>query len=268
MHTPISLLDAKEFLVKLVQEAGEVLCKYFDSGSFTQKSKGGVDFLTQADEEVDAILLKRLKEKYPQGNFLTEETAPEDYSSLKELDNLWVVDPLDGTANFSRKSPNFAISIGLVDKGKSKLGVVYVPMTKNLYYAMEDQENAYLNEQPIHVSSTESLGELVVAVDWPWKLEKRLQVVEWIKNMSMSVRQIKAMGSAVADLASLAEGRVDAYLHSGLKPWDVAASSLIIEKAGGKITSSNGNQWNVFQPDIFVSNGKVHEPLLDLITKK
>jgi myo-inositol-1(or 4)-monophosphatase len=268
MNGSIDLTEARKYVKELIPQAGETLRRYFASQDFTQRKKEGVDFTTQADEEVDAFLRESIKKQYPQTNFLTEETAPKDYSPLKQMNNLWVIDPLDGTINFSRKHPNFAISVGLVDKGISKLGVVYVPMTEDIYWAQADQDGAFLNEKPIHVSSTENMGEALIACDWAWGLEKRLNVVRWLGHISTHVRQIKSMGSAVADLASLAGGRIDAYLHSGLKPWDVAASGLLIEKAGGRITTPTGSNWDVFQPDMLASNGILHERILDLINER
>jgi len=268
MNGSIDLIKAREYVTGLIPQAGEILRRYFASQDFTQRKKEGVDFTTQADEEVDAFLRENIKRQYPQTNFLTEEAAPEDYSPLKQVDNLWVIDPLDGTINFSRKHPNFAISVGLVDKGIPKLGVVYVPVTQDIYYAQADQDDAFFNGKPIHVSLTENIGEAVIGCDWAWGLEKRLNVVRWLGNISTQVRQIKSMGSAVSDLASLAGGRIDAYLHSGLKPWDVAASSLLIEKAGGRITTPTGSNWDVFQPDILASNGILHERILDLISER
>lgn len=268
MINSIELTEARKYLIDLVPQAGELLRGYFASRNFTQRSKGSVDFTTQADEEVDAFLLEQIKKQYPKTNFLTEETAPVDYSSLKDVSNLWVIDPLDGTINFSRKHPHFAISIGLVDKGVPKLGVVHIPMTGDTYWAQADQDGAFLNGEPIQVSHTDNLGESVIACDWAWGLEKRLNVVRWLGNISTHVRQIKSMGSAVADLASLAGGRIDAYMHSGLKPWDVAASALLIEKAGGRITTPTGANWDVFQPDILASNGILHERLVNLLNTK
>ncbi|OGD83383.1 hypothetical protein A2165_03530, partial [Candidatus Curtissbacteria bacterium RBG_13_40_7] len=200
--------------------------------------------------------------------FLTEETAPEDYSSLRSADNLWVIDPLDGTINFSRKHPNFAISVALVNKGVLQLGVVHVPLTGDTYWAQADKEQAFVNGTPMQVSATEDMREVVLACDWAWGLEKRLNVVRWLGNISTHVRQIKSMGSAVSDLASLANGRIDGYIHSGLKPWDVAASALLIEKAGGKITTPAGGEWNVFNADMLATNGILHEPILKLVNEK
>lgn len=268
MTNSIELTEARKYLVDLVPQAGGTLKRYFASRDFTQRSKAGVDFTTQADEEIDAFLLGKIKKQYPQTNFLTEETAPADYSSLRDASNLWVIDPLDGTTNFSRKHPNFAISIGLVDKGIPRLGVVHIPMTGDTYWAQADQEGAFLNGEPIHVSPTDDLGTSVIACDWAWGLEKRLNVVLWLGNISTHVRAIKSMGSAVADLASLAGSQIDAYIHSGLKPWDVAASALLIEKAGGKITTPTGANWDVFSPDILASNGILHDRLVNLINIK
>lgn len=264
----IDLTAARKFILDLIPQAGITLCKYFESGEFTSRKKKGVDFTTQADEEVDAFLRENIEKKYSHSNFLTEETAPKDYSSLQDTENLWVIDPLDGTTNFSRKHPNFAISVALVDRGGTKLGVVYELISKKLYCAQADQEGAFLNNEPIYVSPTTDIRDVVIGCDWAWGLEKRLNVVRWLGNVSTHVRQIKSMGSAVADLASLAGGRIDAYMHSGLKPWDVATSALLIEKAGGKITTPTGANWNVFQPDIFASNRVLHDQILHLINKE
>lgn len=265
MNNSIDLTEARKYLIDLVPQAGKTLKKYFTSRDFTQRSKGGVDFTTQADEEVDAFLVEQLKKQYPHTAFLTEETAPTDYSALRDVSDLWVIDPLNGTTNFSRKHPNFAISIGLVDKGVPRLGVVHIPMTGDTYWAQADHEGAFLNAEPIQVSLTDNLGESVIACDWAWELEKRLNVVRWLGNISTQVRAIKSMGSAVADLASLAGGQIDAYMHSGLKPWDIAASALLIEKAGGRITTPTGESWNVFQPDMLATNGILHDQIINLL---
>lgn len=264
----VDLTEARRYVVTLVVQAGKILKKYFTAGGYTTRQKAGVDFTTQADEEVDAWLRSHIADKYPQSHFLTEETAPEDYSSLKNADNLWIIDPLDGTINFSRKHPNFAISVALVSKGVPQLGVVYVPLTGDMYWAQADIAQAFVNNDPMHVSLTKDLREVVLACDWAWGLEKRLSVVKWLGNVSTQIRQVKSMGSAASDLASLANGRIDVYIHSGLKPWDVAASALLIEKAGGKITTPSGEKWDVFNADILATNNILHQLLLQLINRK
>ncbi len=268
MKGSIDLTEAQKYIVSLELQAGKILKKYFVSRNFTHKSKGGVDFTTQADLEVDAFLVRNIRKRYPHTNFLTEETAPSDYSPMRNESNLWIIDPIDGTTNFSRNHPNFAISVGLVDKGIPRLGVVHMPITESTYWAQEDKEGTFLNGELIRVSSTDNLKESVIACDWAWGLEKRLNVVRWLGNICTHVRAIKSMGSAVSDLASLAGGQIDAYMHSGLKPWDTAASSLLIEKAGGRITTPTGAKWNVFQPDMLATNGILHDRILTLVNEK
>jgi len=265
LNKEINLNEAREYLVEISSQAEEILKGYFTSKNYFVKQKEGVDFTTKADEEVDKFLVKAIQKKYPQSNFLTEETAPKDYSSLKNKENLWVIDPLDGTINFSRRHPNFAISIALVNKGRAKLGVIHVPIQNETYWAQEDKNGAFLNNKMINVSKTENLRETTIACDWAWDLEKRKNVVDWIGKLIGSVRQIKSMGSAVADMASLAKGQIDIYMHSGLSPWDMAAASIIIEKANGKITTPKGEKWNVFNPDILATNNILHQQILDLL---
>lgn len=265
---PIDLTEARKYTINLTLRAGKILKKYFISGDYFSRQKAGVDFTTQADEEVDIFLRGNISKNYPQTNFLTEETAFTNFSSLRDSENLWIIDPLDGTINFSRKQPNYAISVALVDKGLPRLGVVYIPMTNDLYWAQADQKVAFLNGVSVSVSSTKKIREVVLACDWGWDLKKRLNVVQWLSSICTHVRQVKSMGSAAADLASLAGGRIDAYIHSGLKPWDVAASALLIEKAGGKITTPRGEKWNVFNSDILATNRILHEKIIKLINKK
>jgi myo-inositol-1(or 4)-monophosphatase len=261
----INLDEAENFLLEIESEAAETLRMYYESGNFENKEKGGVDFLTQADSEVDEFIRKSLEKKYPQANILTEESAPKDYSSFLNLEDVFIIDPLDGTINFSRKNPNFGISIGLVSGGITRLAVINEPILGNIVTAREDKQLALLNGRPIHVSKTDKLKEAIIACGWSWNLEKRKIQTKWLPSLIQSVRYVKFEASAVTDGSCLAEGKLDAYLHSGIKPWDVAATSLIIEKAGGKITTSGGGKWNVFTPDMLASNGKLHEEILSLI---
>jgi myo-inositol-1(or 4)-monophosphatase len=255
----------KEDVIKIVLEAGEILKKYFYLDSLVAYQKEGVDFTTEADREVDAFLIEKLKAIYPESEFLTEETSTGDYSFFLDKDNLWVIDPLDGTINFSRKNSNFAISVALVNKGQPILGIVYLPILNKLYFA--DKEGAFLNQKAISVSSVTSFRESVIACDWAWDLEKRKDVVSWLNNIISQVRQIKSMGSAASDLASLAEGKIDVYIHSGIKPWDMAAAALIIKEAGGKITDAKGGTWNIFNSIIIASNKILHEGAIEMINK-
>ncbi|MBI2641903.1 hypothetical protein HYW87_04945 [Candidatus Roizmanbacteria bacterium] len=265
MDPKTNLVITQQFVRRLIKKAGKILKNYFYSDNIIRKEKAGVDFTTEADQEVDKFLQSKIKSRYVKSNFLTEETAPKDYSSLSDTENLWVIDPLDGTINFSRKHPNFSISIALMHKGEIILGTIYVPLEDKLYEAMKNREGSYLNNKRIYTSETSALRETVIACDWAWDLEKRKNVIRWIEYLSGQIRQVKSMGSAAADLASLAEGKIDAYIHSGLKPWDVAAAGIIIPKADGIITLPNGSTWSPFDSDILASNGILNKKMLELI---
>lgn len=267
MTDQINLDEAREYVLKLLPQVKDTLKNYFTSGNLTSTSKGGVDFLTQADKEINTFLLENLKKMYPQSFVLAEETTPSDFFTLKELDNVWIVDPIDGTCNFSRGNPNFAISVGLVDKGIPKLGIIFVPMTGELFWAQKDIKGAFRNGEQIRISSIDKVGETVAGFGWPWNLQRRLTMTKMLDKISMHVRQLQALGSAAADLAGLAKGDIDVYIHSGLKPWDTAASALLIEKAGGKITTPGGAKWNVFEPEILATNGILHNTILKLLKK-
>lgn len=261
----IDLKEAVSFLQETLLEAGEILKRHFKDRKFFTKQKKGVDFTTEADTEVDKFLRDKIASKYPSHQFLTEETAPSDYSSLEFVENLWVIDPLDGTINFSRGVGHFAISVGLMQKGEVVLGVIYVPLADKLYFARQGKDGANLNGQPIRVSATEDLREVVLGCDWAWDLKKRVNIVDWLGKVSGHVRRIASQGSGVADLASLAEGKMDVYFHSGIKPWDVAAAGFIIQKAGGRVTDIDGSDWSPFKKEILATNGRLHAKILSLL---
>lgn len=268
IESEIDLAEAREFVVSLMPPAGAILRKHFRSGNLIETYKDERENVTEADLEVDRFLIKEISIRFPQSKFLTEETAPRDPSEMQSLfdtmmneSNVWINDSCDGSWNFSHGNINFAISVGLVEKGRTRLAVVYIPMADEIYFAQEDMEGAYLNGQRIYVSKTDRIDRAVFECDFPSNLEKRRQTWE-MQGRVLDVMQLKTMSSAVADMASLSCGRIDAYLNDGLKPWDLAASSFLIEKAGGKVTNKKGGKFDLFKPDIFASNGILHEEFL------
>lgn len=261
----IDLSEAKGFVIDLTSKAGEIAKKYQFAADLKHKSKGTSDFATEADIEVEEFLKKNLEKKYPGSEFLMEESAPQDYSGFSSKETLWVIDPIDGTANFSIGNPYFAISVALVSFSKVKLGVVYAPVLNQLFLAREDKKDALLNNSPLSVSQTSSINQAHLATGFPWDMEKRKVIVKWLGQVSPSARQIKVMGSAALDICSVAKGEVDAFFATGIKPWDVAAAYLILEKSGGKITTSQGDSWDIFKESILASSGILHDKILSLI---
>lgn len=263
----MDLTKTREIATEIIREAGEVAKKYFVSGVFTSHSKSEIDFATQADLEVDAFLKEKLQTAFPKTKFLTEESAPKDFSSLQDATDLWIIDPIDGTTNFSRRDDHWAISVGLVDKGICKLGLVYLPVEEGgkFYYAQADKSEAFCNDKIIHVSDRSDLKTASIGLDWGWASEDRKKTLVWLEKVVFRIRQPRSLGSAASDLCMVAEGKLDGYVDAGLNPWDVAGGSLILQKAGGEITTPKGEVWNVFLRDIVSTNARIHEEVLHLL---
>lgn len=260
------LLDLiKSKLPEILLNAGEIALAHKKQG-LTQTSKGSLDFLTDADLAVDEFLSKEIKKIIPEVTLLTEETAKENYQSLGDSELLCIIDPIDGTTNFARNFSNWAISVGFVEKGNTKAGFVYKPEENKLYKAFIDEDSAYLNDMRIGVSKTDNLSSSLVIVGWSWDLDKRKKMYETMGKFNLKVRAITDRGSAASDMCLVAQGDADIYVTYGVKPWDIAASNLILTKAGGKITKQDSSSWNVFDPDFITSNSTIiHDNLIELL---
>lgn len=258
MSPDIDLTEARKFIVSLMPQAGEILREQFNT-RLKASYKNPKDLVTKADSDVDIFLRDRILRQFPGAKFLTEETAPDDFSSLRGENDLWVIDSLDGTWNFFRGIPNFAISVGLVDQAVTKMAVVFVPMSNKLYWAQEDIEHVFLNNKQVEgISGVNDISQSSFMCDWVPEPKGRRRVYHLLGTVLDQVAPIKSMGSAVADLSLLIEGKIDAYLNVGLKPWDVAATSLFVRKEGATITTPEGKKHDVFESDIFVATPRLH----------
>lgn len=263
----VPLSDVEAFLRDLLPRAGQILRSFFHSENLSYKEKGKLDFVTEADLASDAFIKKELTAFAPHIPILSEETAPRDYSEFRENDLVWIIDPLDGTTNFSRGNENFSISIALVSYGCALVGAIFAPISSRLFWARSDKEGSFWNGRRIHVSQISTLSEAVVCSDWSHHLDTRHQTTEFFNKIFQSVRQIKILGSAATDMTLLARGGVDVYSHVYLFPWDVAAGALIAQKAGALLTDGQGKEWDVFTPSILLANPHLHKKILTLVNE-
>ena len=268
MIYPLNLSKAREFVLDLMPRAGQVLRSHFHSFKLSKTKKGKLDFVTEADLQVDEFLRHELSEEFPGVRILTEETAPKNISEFVTDDLLWIVDPLDGTANFARGDDNFSISIALVYKKQPILGVVFAPTQSRLFWAQDDKEYSYWNGRKIRVSTVEEISEATICTDWSHIVETREQTTDFLRLVYWHARQIKILGSAATDLTLLARGGVDIYHHVYLFPWDSSASAIIARKAGAVISDIRGGEWNCFTPSILASNPVLHRKILTLLRQK
>lgn len=253
-------------LIKIVKEAGEIL-KNFYYGAFEVNHKGLIDLVTTADLEVEKFIKDALKKLYPQIPIFAEET-------VKALDSYpeglyFLLDPLDGTTNFAHHLPWFAISLALMRDLSPEIGLIYNPLTEELFFA-EKGQGAYLNDQPIRVSQRAPLINCLLATGFPVSkiMEKPKHFIIPFEEFMVRTRGVRRFGSAALDLAYVAVGRYDGFFEAYLKPWDTAAGSLLVTEAGGKVTTYLGEPYHPFKDTILASNGLIHEEMLEILRDK
>ncbi len=247
---------------KSVFSAGEILKKYY-SGNFRIEYKGERNPVTVADKNSEKAIIKILDKKFPDVDFLCEESCGEIKTRKNGL--VWIFDPLDGTVNFIHKLPVFSISLALYDGNKALFGIVYNPISGEFFHAIKNK-GAYLNGKKIGVSKINDLKHSLIVTGFPYDYEKRQKSVdEKFREFCRSVEGLRRLGSASVDLCYVACGWFDGFWEEGLKPWDVAAGAIIVEESGGKITDFSGGNNYLFNETLVASNSKVHNQMIKVI---
>ena len=252
------------FAIQTARDAGRVLAKRFGRTlEITNKSE--LDLVTESDLASEHLIIDRIKTHYPRHAILAEESgASEPADREKQSDWRWIIDPLDGTTNYAHGYPCFCVSIGLENKGRMELGVVYDPMRDEMFTA-ERGQGATLNGRRIHVSPTPNLASALVCTGFPYDVRERSEFARHFANFIMAAQGVRRDGAAALDLAYVAAGRFDGFWEEGLKPWDVAAGALIIEEAGGGVSNYYGEPIDIYSPPILASNGLVHEEMMRVL---
>jgi myo-inositol-1(or 4)-monophosphatase len=219
------------------------------------------NLVTEMDARAEDLVVGRLLAAFPDDAILAEERGAQAGRSGRR----WIIDPLDGTTNYAHGVPVFAVSIGLETAGRVELGVVYDPSRDDLYVG-ERGRGATVNERPLAVSPTATLDESLLSTGFPSNI-RETDDTNLPEHAAFIVRArgIRRMGSAVLDLAWLAAGRFDGFWALSLGPWDVAASGLFVEEAGGRITNLTGGPLDLDAPAVVASNGRIHDALLAVL---
>lgn len=247
-----------QLAIEAAKKAAEIIKSgYGKIKTIEDKEDGTKGIVTNLDKESEEAILKILRAKSNYAIF-TEETG-----NIEGKDALWVIDPIDGTTNFSRNIPFFCISIALIRENKIELGVIYNPVLNELYYA-EKGKGAYLNKKQIFVSKQGSLKGSVVIIDHGYDLKDREMSIEAIKRLYRNC-SLRTFGTTAFELCFVAKGSTDAFMSSGDELYDYAAGLIIVEEAGGKVTDWKGDKWNNANSFILTSNGKIHEELIQKI---
>jgi myo-inositol-1(or 4)-monophosphatase len=260
---PLYLSPALNVMTAAARKAGRRLIRDFGEVENLQVSmKGPADFVSVADQRTERILVEELQKARPGYPILTEETG---LIEGPDKSHRFIIDPLDGTTNFLHGIPHFAISIGLEREGQLVSGVVFNPITDEMFLA-EKGHGAYLNDKRLRVAARKEIKEALFATGIPFlgrgDHERYLKELAAVMAATPGVRRY---GSAALDLAWVAAGRYDGFWERGLKPWDVAAGILLVREARGAISDLNGGAAMLESGDVLASNEMLHPQMLKLL---
>ena len=221
-----------EMTIAIAEEAGQMIIKAREQQDFAHRLKKDNELVTDVDVAVDKLISQRLEEHFPGEARLSEELAPE--SDLHAVaPKLWVVDPIDGTVNFAQGLRHVAVSIGWMEAGVGKVGVVHAPFLAETYSAAEGA-GAFCNGEPIQPSSADSLAHTLVGTGFPYRKEERKQLLKRLEAVLLECQDVRRNGAAALDLCDVACGRLDAYYES-VSPWDFVAGWVIAREAGARV---------------------------------
>jgi myo-inositol-1(or 4)-monophosphatase len=240
----------------MARGAGEILMARY--GRVHQVTfKGEIDLVTEADRAAEEFLLAEVGQRFPADAVLAEEGAAREGTS----GDTWVMDPLDGTTNYAHGFPFFAVSVSLVRDGLPLVGVVWDPVRRELFSARRGG-SARLNDRPLAVSAEDALTRSLLATGFPYDIRRSAETnLDYFAAFALRGQAIRRAGSAALDLCYVAAGRFDGYWEMKLKPWDIAAGALILQEAGGMITSLYGEPWRLGVADILATNGRIHREM-------
>jgi myo-inositol-1(or 4)-monophosphatase len=247
---------------RIAREAGAYILE--EAGRISRSDievKGLHDFVTYVDQQAERMIVERLQPLIPEAGFIVEENT----IRREGKSHRWVVDPLDGTTNFIHGIPVFSVSIALMQDSEVVLGTVYEPNRGECFSAMAGQ-GSFLNGERIHVSRPPSLRDGLIATGFPYhdysRMEPFLKMFRWCMENTHGLRRL---GSAAVDLAYVACGRFDAFFEYSLNPWDVAAGSLIVREAGGKVSDFGGGGNYLFGGEIVAAGPSLYHAFLTQI---
>ena len=267
----LKLLDFQTQLTQTATEAaeqaGRELLRLFNGGKISVRRKFDYpgSIVTNADERADRIILSRLRKSGIRSTVVSEEAGKIDLGSNEVV---WAVDPLDGTMNYAKRIPYFAVSIGCIFKGKPVAGVIYNPVLDEMFTASVER-GAVLNGKRIHVSGTRSLKGSSVIFEW-WDREPLIpDPLELEKRLYRFTRSVRSPGSVAMNLCTVASGRFDGLVTVFERSpiYEIAAGCLIVEEAGGRVTNSHGGNWTAFKGSVVAANEAVHARILSMIAR-
>jgi myo-inositol-1(or 4)-monophosphatase len=246
--------------VRAARAAGKILVKNFGvQADYNVQQKSQNDFVSEIDKAAEQAIVRAILKVYPDHSIQAEESGE---IIGKDADHLWIIDPLDGTTNYLRGIPHFAISIAYAVKGVVQCGLVYDPLREELFTATRGA-GAALNDKRLRVTAQRDLNGALLATGFPFKRKDlSSNYLAIFAELFTEVSDMRRNGSAALDLAYVASGRIDGFWEFGLQPWDIAAGALMVREAGGLVTEFNGGHNFMQSGNVVAGNPKVVQGIL------
>ena len=252
--------------VRAARKAGTIINRAsFDVDSLRTERKQHNDFVTEVDRAAEAAIIEVIKTAYPDHAILAEESGQSWADGETASENVWVIDPLDGTTNFIHGFPQYAVSIALMQRGVVTQAVVYDPTRDELFTASKGA-GAFLNNRRIRVTRRDKLADCLIGTGFPYRdMEGLYDYTRLFATMTENCAGLRRPGAAALDLAYVACGRLDGFFEQGLNAWDMAAGALLIQEAGGIVTTADGGPCPVAETSLVCGNPTMHAWLLDTL---
>lgn len=254
-------MDEKNIVVDIAKKAGQILLSGWEKKDLKIEFKGEINPVTEIDKMAELFIKENLQAHFPNYGFLAEES-----DEVKGSTNArWIIDPLDGTTNYTRRYPFVAVSIALEKEGELVFGLVYNPILNEMFIG-EKGQGATLNGKPIHVSDVTELKASVLGSGFPYEawVNPDNNTDQWAQFLTRCI-SLRCDGSAALDLCRTACGQTDGYWEKGISPWDIAAGIVIVQEAGGKATDYLGGEDWFLRGEIIASNPNLHEKMIQLL---
>ncbi|ALC80928.1 MULTISPECIES: inositol monophosphatase family protein [Bacillus] len=250
-----------QYAQQAIKEAGQRVRNALNNELKIETKSNPNDLVTNIDKETELFFIEKIRKDFSTHSILGEEGQGDELQSLEGI--VWIIDPIDGTVNFVHQNRNFAISIGILENGKGKIGLVYDVISDELYHAASGQ-GAYMNDTPLDPLKPVSVEETILGINATWITENRRIDPEVLAPLVKRVRGTRSYGSAALELAYVAAGRMDAYVTMRLSPWDFAGGCILLDEVGGIYTTVDGEALNFLSTNsVLAGNPAVHRTILE-----
>lgn len=245
---------------KWMKEAGEIIKNSLNRTLTIQTKSNPNDLVTEMDKAIEQFFIKKINETYPEHRIIGEEGFGDEVTKLDGI--VWIIDPIDGTVNFVHMQRNFAISIGIYEDGAGKVGLIYDVIRDELYHTIKGH-GVFMNEIPLETLDVVQVPEAVIGLNTAWVTENTRINPAILSALVKDLRGTRSYGSAALEMASVAAGRLDAYISLRLAPWDFAAGKILVEELGGYVTDLKGNPLNLLgQNSVLVAKPGLYNEIM------